>query len=183
MGFPKADIAQQHGVGFLGNELQAEQVLDLEPIDFLGPVPAKLFESLDHREASGFDAPFNDALASLGVLAFDQAAQVFEMVPVLLSALLSHFTVVCLDEGQFEVVQMLGEQRWIGFHEFCLDWYGVRSAGGNSSSSRSWRRVRCKAAGGALGRSRCSRILAMYSQPYAWKAKASWRARSTFSGP
>jgi uncharacterized protein YqhQ len=57
---------------------------------------------------SGSDATFNDALAALGVVAFDEAAQVFEMVPVLLGALLSQFGVVVLEEGQFEVVQVLG---------------------------------------------------------------------------
>ena len=65
----------------------------------------ELFESFDDGEASGFDA-----LASLGVLAFDQPTQIFDMIPVLLSALLSQFGVVFLDERQFEVVQMLGEQ-------------------------------------------------------------------------
>ena len=104
MRFAQSDVAQQHRVGFLGNELQAKEVLDLEPIDFLGPVPAELFEGFDDREASGFDAPFNDALAPLGVLAFDQPTQIFDVVPVLLSALLGQFGVVSLDEGQFEVV-------------------------------------------------------------------------------
>ena len=42
------------------------------------------------------------------------------MIPVLASALLSQFGVVALDEGKFEVVQMLGQERGIGFHEFCL---------------------------------------------------------------
>jgi hypothetical protein len=110
MRFAQSDVAQQHCVGFLGNELQAKEVLHLEAINFLGPVPVELFESFDDGEASGFDAPFNDALASLGVLAFDQPTQIFDMIPVLLSALLSQFGVVFLDERQFEVVQMLGEQ-------------------------------------------------------------------------
>ena len=94
----------------MGNELQAKEVLHLKAINFLGPFPVELFESFDDGEASGFDAPFNDALASFGVLAFDQSTQVFDVVPVLLSALLSQFGVVLLDERQFEIVQMLGEQ-------------------------------------------------------------------------
>ena len=83
--------------------------MNLEPIDLFWPVPAELFEYLDDREAGGFDAAFNGALASLGVFAFDQAAQVFDMVPVLTSALLRQFGVVPLDEREFEVVQMLGQ--------------------------------------------------------------------------
>ena len=94
----------------MGDEFQAKEVLDLEPIDFLGPVPAELFEGFEDGEASGFDAAFNDALASLGIFAFDEPAQIFDVIPVLLSTLLSQFGMVVLDEGQFEVVQMLGEQ-------------------------------------------------------------------------
>ena len=64
-------------VGFLGDELQAKEILNLEPVDFLGPVPAELFESFEDGEASGFDAALNDALAALGVFAFDQPTQIF----------------------------------------------------------------------------------------------------------
>lgn len=120
MSFAQSDVAQQHSVGFLGHQLQAEKILDLEPVDFLGPVPAELFESFQDWEPSGFDPPFNDALAPLGVFAFDQPAQVFDMVPVLLSALLSHFHMVFVEEGQFEIIQMLAEQGGIEFHEFDL---------------------------------------------------------------
>ena len=109
MGFAQSVGAQKDDVGFLGQELQTEQILDLEPIDFLGPVPAELFEGLDDREAGSFNPPFDHTLASLGVFAFDQAAQVFDMVPVLTSALLRQFGVVPLDEREFEVVQMLGQ--------------------------------------------------------------------------
>jgi hypothetical protein len=99
MGFAHSDGTQKDDVGFLGQELQTEQILDLEPIDFLGPVPAELFEGLDDREAGSFDPTFNHPLASLGVFAFDQAAQVFDVIPVLASALLGQFGVVALDEG------------------------------------------------------------------------------------
>ena len=45
--------------------------MHLEAIDFLGPVPAELFERFEDREARGFHATFNDALAALGVFALD----------------------------------------------------------------------------------------------------------------
>ena len=96
MGFAQADIAQQHDVGFVREELEAKEVLDRQPVDFLGPVPAELFEGFEHREAGSLDAAFDDALAALGVFTFDEAAQVFHMVPVLLRALLGEFAVVLL---------------------------------------------------------------------------------------
>ena len=40
---------------------------------------------------------------------FDEAIRIFDMVPVLTSALLRQFGVVPLDEREFEVVQMLGQ--------------------------------------------------------------------------
>jgi hypothetical protein len=69
-------------------------MLHLEPVDLLGPVPAELFERFEHGEASRLDAALNDALAAFVVFALDQTAQVFEMVPVLLSGLLRQFEVI-----------------------------------------------------------------------------------------
>ena len=75
MGFAEADAAQEDDVGFFLDELEAEEVLDLEAVDFLGPVPAELFEGLDDGEAGGFDAPLDGALAAQGGFAFDELAR------------------------------------------------------------------------------------------------------------
>jgi hypothetical protein len=44
MGFAQSDVAQENDIGFLSHEVQATEVLDLQTINFLGPVPAELFE-------------------------------------------------------------------------------------------------------------------------------------------
>jgi hypothetical protein len=120
MGFAQADVAQEHDVGFLGNKLEAEEMLDLESVDLLGPVPAELFEGLEDREAGGFDTALYGALVALVVFAFDQAAQVFDVVPVLFGGLWGQLGVVLLNEGEFEIVQMLEEEGGVEFHEVCL---------------------------------------------------------------
>jgi len=110
VGFSEAHISQEHDVGFLFEELHAEEVLHRHAVDFLGPVPAELFQRFEHREAGGFDAPFDDALAALVVFAFHDPAQVFDMVPLVLGGLLGQFPVMVLHEGQFQIFQVLLEQ-------------------------------------------------------------------------
>jgi hypothetical protein len=44
MGFAQANIPKKDHVRSLSQELQAEEVLDLEAVDALGPIPAELFE-------------------------------------------------------------------------------------------------------------------------------------------
>jgi len=107
---PQSDSSQENDIGFLSDELQSEEVLHLETVDFLGPVPVELFEGFEDREAGGLDASFDDALAALGVLAFDQATQVLDVIPLPLGALLGQFGVVRLEVGQFEIIQMLTDK-------------------------------------------------------------------------
>ena len=61
------------------NELELEEVLNLEPVDFLRPVPAERVEGLDDGEAGGLDAPGDGALVAQGRLALDELLQVAEM--------------------------------------------------------------------------------------------------------
>src|SRR5438874_2230855 len=80
-----------------GQEVQAEEVLDLEPIDFLGPVPVELFEGFQDREAGGLDAQFDGVLAALLVLAVDEAGEVIGVGPGMLGGLLGPFGVMGLE--------------------------------------------------------------------------------------
>jgi len=99
MGLAQADGAEKDHVGFLRHELQAEEVLDLEAVDFFRPIPAELFEGFDDGKAGGLDATFDGALAPFLEFTLDQSGQVLDVIPVLLGALLSQFGVVVLDEG------------------------------------------------------------------------------------
>lgn len=61
-----------------------------------------------------------DGIGKEDGVALDQAAQVFDVVPLLFGALLSQRSMVLLDERQLEAIQMRRQKRWIGFHEFAL---------------------------------------------------------------
>lgn len=91
VGFAQADGAQKDHVGLLSQELPAEEVLDLEAIDLLGPVPMELFERFDDRKARGLDAPLDGVLEPLLVLAVDEPAEVIDVSAGLLGRLLGQF--------------------------------------------------------------------------------------------
>ena len=110
VGFAQTDVSEEDDVSFVLEELQPEEVLHRHAVDFLGPVPAELFQRFDHREAGGFEAPLDDALAALVVFTFDKPAEVFDVVPLVLGGLLGQFPVVTLHKGQFQIFQVLLEQ-------------------------------------------------------------------------
>ena len=98
------------GVGVLFQELQAKEVLHLEPIDFLEPIPLELFEGLDDRKARGLHVQGHGALPALLVLAVDEPGQVFGVSPGLPGSLLGQVVVLRLQERQFEVVELLSQE-------------------------------------------------------------------------
>ena len=51
MGFAQPDTTHNDHVGALFNELQAEQILYLQAIDFARPGPVELLKTLAYREA------------------------------------------------------------------------------------------------------------------------------------
>src|SRR6266487_5085141 len=110
MRFSEADGTQENDVAFVGQKLQAEEVLDLEAIDFLGPVPAELFEGFQYRETRGLHAQLDGVLESLVVLAVNEAAQVVDVTPALLSGLLGQFGILSFKEREPEVIELLVQQ-------------------------------------------------------------------------
>ena len=56
MRFPQAHQAEQDHIGALFDELQAEDVSDLQWVDFLGPVETEVIQGLDHWKTGGLDA-------------------------------------------------------------------------------------------------------------------------------
>jgi hypothetical protein len=80
----------------LFQELEAKEVLDLEPVDFPGPVPLELLKGFQDGEAGGFDPRLDDMLAALLVLAVDESAEIIDVAPGLLRRLLSQFGVLSL---------------------------------------------------------------------------------------
>jgi len=55
--FAEANQTQENNVGFLFDKPKPEEILDLEPIDFFGPVPTEAFQGLDDWKTGGFDPP------------------------------------------------------------------------------------------------------------------------------
>ena len=60
-------------------KLKTEEVLDLEAVDFLRPVPAEGVEGFDQREACGFDAASDGTVLAQGGFAFGEFGEVVEM--------------------------------------------------------------------------------------------------------
>lgn len=116
MGLAQADGAQEDDVGFLREEVQAEEVLHLEAIDFLGPVPLELFEGFDDRKAGGPDAQLHGVLEALLILAIDEPGEVFDVGPMLLGGLLGQLGTLGFEEGQFEIIQVLVQEGGLGMH-------------------------------------------------------------------
>ena len=79
VGFAEADQAEEDDVGFVLDELETEEVLDLEAVDFLGPVPAEGVEGFNDGEAGGLEAPGDGAVGAQGGFAFDELGEVVEV--------------------------------------------------------------------------------------------------------
>jgi len=95
--FSQPHGSQKNRVGFLGKELEAKEVLDLEAVDFLGPIPLELFEGFQNGETRGLEAALDGVLEVLLILGIDEAAQVFDVAPGLLGGRLGQFVVLGFD--------------------------------------------------------------------------------------
>jgi hypothetical protein len=67
----KPDATEEDHVGSLFDEVQAKQILDLQPIDLAGPVPFEQIARLEHREAGERDPPGDTAILATMRLTFD----------------------------------------------------------------------------------------------------------------
>jgi hypothetical protein len=99
MRFADADVTEEDDVGFLGEELQAEEVLDVESVDLFRPVPAELFQGLNDRKASGSDATLDRSLVALLELALDESAQIVDVAAGSLAGFSGPVIVMGFDEG------------------------------------------------------------------------------------
>jgi hypothetical protein len=73
--------ADKNDIRLLGHEPQTEEVLHLQLVDFLRPVPVELVEHLDDREACGADPTFHGALLAHRALAIEQTLEELEVRP------------------------------------------------------------------------------------------------------
>ena len=84
MGLAEPDAADEHDVGGVVEEAQAEEVLDLEAVDLVGPGPVEGIERFFHGESGESDARFNGTVASQVGLALDESFEHGEVVGLLL---------------------------------------------------------------------------------------------------
>jgi hypothetical protein len=108
--FAEANQTQENNVGFLFDKPKPEEILDLEPIDFFGPVPTEAFQGLDDWKTGSFDPPSNRALLTGRYFALKEPTQVVEMAPVVGGAFDSQGLAVFFDRSQLEVIKVLIEQ-------------------------------------------------------------------------
>jgi hypothetical protein len=115
VGFAEANIAQEDDIGFVFDELKAEEVLDLEAVDFFGPIPAELVECFEDGKAGLLEAALDEALAAEVVLAFREPLQVAGVVPLLFRGLAGQGGMMLEEEGQLEGLKVLIEEGWFHF--------------------------------------------------------------------
>ena len=76
MRLPRADAADEHDGGGVGDEAAVEDLQDREPVQVRLCVEREGVERLEHREASILDAALDAALPAAGHLQMDQLSQV-----------------------------------------------------------------------------------------------------------
>ena len=104
MGFPQTHPAHKDHVASVFNELQPEQILYLDLVDFFGPGPVELIQGFDNREPCGFHPAGDDAvLAKIGFLP-DELGEKVDVGPLVPGGRLSHGFMMFPDIGQFQVV-------------------------------------------------------------------------------
>jgi hypothetical protein len=86
MALAQADAGDEHHVGVFGHEVQVEEVLDLRPVDFGGPVPVECVDCLEHGEAGLADAALHAPVLAGGGLAVEQFGEVVQVRPVLVGS-------------------------------------------------------------------------------------------------
>ncbi len=83
MGLSESNSAQENDVGFVFEEGQAKEVLDLGPIEFPGPIPVELVEGFNAGETSGGDATLDRQLVPALGLTIDEPRQIINVRPLL----------------------------------------------------------------------------------------------------
>ena len=107
VGLAHADPAEQDDVAVLGEEVQAEQLLDLGAVDLLRPAPVEAVEGLDAGQAGGLHAAAHQGLVAAGRLPGDQLFEKAAMGPGLACRLFGQGRRVLEDVVQLQPLQLL----------------------------------------------------------------------------
>lgn len=88
MALAQANVGDEDHVGLVLDKAQAEEILDLGPIDLLRPAPVELVEGLEYREAGEPHPSLDTAVFTPVGLAFDQPRQIVDVRPLFGACLL-----------------------------------------------------------------------------------------------
>ena len=100
MGFANSHAAQEDHIGFVLDELEAEEILHLEAVDLFGVRPVVLIQGFDDREPRQFDAALNRAVPAKAGLTIHQLFQVIQVGPMFFGPLLGQVAVMLPHEGE-----------------------------------------------------------------------------------
>ena len=107
MCFADADPAEEDDVAVLGDEVEAEQVLDLGPVDLLRPTPVEAVEGLAGGQAGVFEPARDERVVAAGDLAGDEVFEVLGIRPLLARGLGGEVGAVLGEVRQLQAGQML----------------------------------------------------------------------------
>ena len=110
----QADEAQEDDVGFVLDELEAEEILNLEAIDFPGPVEAEAFQGLDDGKAGILDSSERGAVGPQSGLAFDELGEIVEVGTLFAGGAGGQRGAVFTDKGQAQVFEVAIEGSNVG---------------------------------------------------------------------
>ncbi len=116
MCFPSANESQEDDVGFIGDELESKEVLDLDAVDFLRPVPAECVEGFDDGKTGGFDASGGDPIKTQGGFSGDESGEVIEVGLGIFSGFGGVLLALFFDERQAQFIEMIMEFGEVGVH-------------------------------------------------------------------
>lgn len=103
-------------IAVLRQERQAEEILHLGAIDFLGPVPIELVEGLERREASGGQAARDGQLLSAQRFALHQPRQIIDMGPLLVGRLGRQGPIMFLHIQELQGGELFAQPRLARIH-------------------------------------------------------------------
>jgi len=113
MRLAEADIAYQHDIGVGRDEGEAEQVLDLRPVDLPGPAPLEVLKGLEHGEARIPDAALDAAVLAQRGLAFCELREVIDVRALLPGRLVGCGLIVGLEVAQLQPLQLALQSRLV----------------------------------------------------------------------
>lgn len=109
MSLSEADACQEDDIGFVFDELESEQVLYGQSVDFVWPVPLKLLKGLAAGKSCESDFTLNGAVPPGVELTEGKVLKVVDVVPLIGGGLLGQGFTMLKHEGKAQQAKMIFE--------------------------------------------------------------------------